>query len=214
MNKGGGGRLNYLALGDSYTIGEGVEEAESFPHQLVSRLGDYSLAFFPPTVIAKTGWTTHELQKGIEQAHIPLRKFDLVTLLIGVNNQYRGESLGVFEVEFSQLLDKAIALANKDPSRTLSLSIPDWGVTLFAIEENKNAKKIAEEIDRFNQVIQKVSHQKGVHYLEITQGYRKVGGRAGSLAADKLHPSGYIYKHWAEKLGQLILSQMNLGKLT
>jgi hypothetical protein len=160
MNKGGGGRLNYLALGDSYTIGEGVEEAESFPHQLVSRLGDYSLAFFPPTVIAKTGWTTHELQKGIEQAHIPLRKFDLVTLLIGVNNQYRGESLGVFEVEFSQLLDKAIALANKDPSRTLSLSIPDWGVTLFAIEENKNAKKIAEEIDRFNQVIQKVSHQK------------------------------------------------------
>ncbi|MEX2592436.1 MAG: GDSL-type esterase/lipase family protein [Anditalea sp.] len=202
-------RLNYLALGDSYTIGEGVDEADSFPHQLVSKLNDYSLAFFPPTVIAKTGWTAKELQKGIEQALVPLRKYDLVTLMIGVNNQYRGESLGVFEVEFSQLLDKAIALADNDPSRTISISIPDWGVTSFALEGDRNVKKIAKEIDLYNQVIQNISLQKGVHYLEVTQAYRKGGGLAGSLVADKLHPSGFIYKNWAEKLSQLILSQMD-----
>ena len=200
--------LTYLALGDSYTIGEGVKQEDSYPYQLVNSLKHLSIEFQPPTIIAQTGWTTGELQKEIERAGIGNNHYDLVTLLIGVNNQYRGESFLNYEIEFVQLLDKAITFSNKNPKRVIVISIPDWGVTPFALEGNRNIKEVAAEIDRYNLANKVIAEQKNVHYLDITKEYRKIGGMPSSLVSDQLHPSSAVYKTWAEKLKQLLVTGM------
>lgn len=196
----------YLALGDSYTIGEGVAERESFPHQLLDFLRG-EVDFFPPTIIAKTGWTTAELMQGIDTAELPCSKFDWVTLLIGVNNQYRNQSVDQYAGEFEQLLERAIQFADNKPQRVVVLSIPDWGVTPFAREGGRDLALIAEEIDRFNQVNLDISCQKKVHYLDITSRYREVGGLEGYFVEDRLHPSAKIYSHWAERIGELVVAE-------
>ncbi|GMQ27511.1 SGNH/GDSL hydrolase family protein [Algoriphagus confluentis] len=193
--------LSYLALGDSYTIGEGVEENERYPMQLVSRLnslgGQY---FFPPKIIAKTGWTVDELEAGIQAADTSPEGYDLVTLLIGVNNQYRGRPVEVYEKDFEAILQRAIAFARGKNDHVVVLSIPDWGVTGFAKARNTDQEKVAAEIDAYNAAKKAICSQYGVVFVDITDEYREIGGLPEMMAGDRLHPSGLVYTQWTEKL--------------
>ena len=143
--------LTYLALGDSYTIGESVAQNESFPHQYVTKLKLQGLNVANPKIIAKTGWTTDELQAAIKAENLT-QKFDIVTLLIGVNNQYRGYSKITYRKEFKELLQTALGYASGNKKRVFVISIPDWGVTPFGLSSGKNTKAIADEIDAFNAI--------------------------------------------------------------
>lgn len=201
--------LTYLALGDSYTIGEGVKRNESFPYQLVAELQKHHLSFHSPTIIAQTGWTTRELMEGIAHAQVSDHSYDLVTLLIGVNNQYRGLKQDEFQQDFEKLLEMAIQFGGGCPERVIVLSIPDWGVTSFAEGIKISLKKITMEIDQFNKICQTVSEQKRVNYLDITEEYRKIGGSPENQVDDQLHPSRNIYRRWAKSLTKIIFSEMN-----
>ncbi|MDF2189340.1 SGNH/GDSL hydrolase family protein [Paraflavitalea sp. CAU 1676] len=189
----------YLALGDSYTIGEGVAEADNFPHQAVQLLKDAGYAFDDPQIIAKTGWTTDELVDGIRAAS-PQGQYSIVSLLIGVNNQYRGRSPEEYAKEFEGLLKQAIAYAGADANRVFVLSIPDWGVTPYA--EGRDRAQIAREIDAFNAVNKAIAAQYQVHYIDITPGTREAASDHSLLTGDKLHPSGKDYGRWAAKLAE------------
>lgn len=191
---------SYLALGDSYTIGEQVPLAESFPYQTVQLLRKAGHAFFAPEIIAKTGWTTDELSASIATTTL-LPRYDVVSLLVGVNNQYRGRAVENFSDEFTVLLKDAIQLASH-PRNVFVLSIPDWGVTPFA--EGKDAMKIGEEIDAYNNVCSSVSKDQGVVFIEITQ-LQRSDSSAGFLAPDGLHPSAREYRKWAKLLSEAIL---------
>lgn len=194
----------FLALGDSYTIGESVLLHESFPYQVVQALRKKDLAFNAPEVIAKTGWTTDELDSAIKEYRF-LPKYDFVTLLIGVNNQYRGREILEYKEQLEELLKKAIELAGKKEHVVL-VSIPDYGVTPFA--KDHDTEKIAREIDMFNTVIIALSIQYKVHYIDITPGSRLAKSNPGLVAEDGLHPSAKEYANWAEKIADLIISQM------
>lgn len=187
----------YLALGDSYTIGEAVPLTKNFPYQLVQLLRKKGLQVAAPEIIAQTGWTTDELDAAIK-AHHYLMKYDLVTILIGVNNQYRGREALQYKMEFEELLKKAIEFANGKPSHVCVVSIPDYGVTPFAVEMDNN--KIAREIDIFNNINKAVSIQYKTHYVDITPGSREALTDEELVTSDKLHPSGKEYLKWAEKL--------------
>lgn len=178
----------YLALGDSYTIGESVAPADRFPHQLARELG-----IAEPQIIAKTGWTTDELNAAIDAAN-PRGPFDLVTLLIGVNNQYRGRDAEQYRGEFAVLLQRAIGFAGGDPKKVIVVSIPDWGVTPFA--EGRDRATIASEIDRYNAVNREEAARAGANYVDITPISR--GGDPALVADDKLHPSGKQYTEWVK----------------
>lgn len=192
--------LKYLALGDSYTIGEGVLESERYPMILADLLAKENISVEKPKIIATTGWTTDELQKGIANTSGLENHYDLVTLLIGVNNQYRGRSVENYREEFTALLDQSINFAGHDPERVIVLSIPDWGITPFAQEKGTDQDKVATEIDRFNQAKKEISHSKGVAYIDITEHYRRFGDKENGVVGDKLHPSGKIYQYWAEQV--------------
>jgi lysophospholipase L1-like esterase len=192
---------SFLALGDSYTIGEAVEPAERWSHQVCDMLQANGIDLAYPKIIAKTGWTTSELQLAIADASID-STYDFVTLLIGVNNQYRGESLQQFEIEFDELLHKAIALADGDKSKVLVISIPDWGVTPFA--EGRDRNQISIEIDAFNQSKRNITMKAGVRFVDITPISRKAANDLSLNASDGLHPSGRMYFLWAEKITELI----------
>ncbi len=192
---------NYLALGDSYTIGEGVAIHLSFPYQLVQLLRKNSHAFNAPEIIAKTSWTTDELATALEQYHL-LPKYDIITLLIGVNNQYRGRLVEEYKIEFENLLKKAIQLSNGKKDHVLVLSIPDYSTTPFA--EVMNKQKIAKEIDLFNFVNKAVSIQYKVPYIDITTPARDQKKELAFFAPDGLHPSEKEYTLWAEKLAVMI----------
>ncbi|WP_332735286.1 SGNH/GDSL hydrolase family protein [Flavihumibacter sp.] len=186
---------NYLALGDSYTIGEQVSIFESFPYQLVQLLRAEGKYFSAPEIVAKTGWTTDELQLGINNTKL-LPAYDLVTLLIGVNNQYRGRTADNYEVEFLSLLDQAIRFAGNQPGNVVVLSIPDWGVTPFAA--GRNRESIRKEIDDFNRINRDKSRLLKVHYADITARTREASTDLSLLANDGLHPSGKDYARWAK----------------
>jgi len=195
----------YLALGDSYTIGEKVEEKDNFPNQTVQILKKSKKGFEDPTIIAKTGWTTDELQEKLAQVRLAI-PFDIVTLLIGVNNQYRGRSVDEYAVQFEQLLQQAIGYAGGKKKHVIVLSIPDWGVTPFAVDRDR--KKIAEEIDLFNATNKKIAEEYQVHYIDITPYTREATYDLSLVAEDGLHPSGKDYKRWAvlvaKKIGVII----------
>ena len=194
---------SYLALGDSYTIGEAVSQDQSFPYQLVAKLNLAGFKMSDPEIIATTGWTTDELIKAIREKNIQ-DKFDLVTLLIGVNNQYRGYSKENYRTEFKELLQTALFYADNHRERVVVISIPDWGVTPFAHKANRELEKISAEIDAFNAVNKEESLKAGVTYLDITPGSRKAETDLSLLAEDGLHPSGKMYAEWVEKLINLI----------
>ncbi|MDQ7948853.1 MAG: SGNH/GDSL hydrolase family protein [Pedobacter sp.] len=189
----------YLALGDSYTIGEAVAEADSFPFQLVALLGRSKLQFARPKVIATTGWTTSELAAGIKAATVAT-KYDLVTLLIGVNNQYRGQPITVYRKEFKALLKQAIGFAGGNAKHVFVVSIPDWGVTPFAMESGREPETISAAIDTFNAINKAETLALGVSYIDITPGSRLAKTRPALLASDGLHPSGKMYAEWAKDL--------------
>ncbi|HAO45959.1 MAG TPA: GDSL-type esterase/lipase family protein [Ferruginibacter sp.] len=197
---------SYLALGDSYTIGEQAPFAEAFPNQTVQLLRKAGHAFYAAEIIAKTGWTTDELSNAIEGTSF-LTAYDVVSLLVGVNNQYRGRSAAEFKVEFEHLLQRAIQFAGNQPGRVFVLSIPDWGVTPFA--EGRNRNQVAAEIDAFNQVCETAAKQFQAHYINITSSQRVDGHDAEFLVADGLHPSGKEYAKWAAKLYKGISTQLS-----
>ena len=191
---GGAASRRILALGDSYTIGEAVSAPERWPNQLVALLEKEGVEAAAPQIIAKTGWTTDELDRAIDDA-APTGPYDLVTLLIGVNNQYRGRPVDEYRREFGALLQRAIGFAGGDASRVLVLSIPDWGVTPFAADRNRG--KIAEEIDLFNRVNREETARLGARYVDVTPISRTAVSDATLIAADGLHPSAAMYAHWA-----------------
>ena len=188
------GAVRYLALGDSYTIGEGVREELRWPVQLAARLRERGIAVAEPAIIARTGWTTSELAAGIERAK-PQGPFDLVSLLIGVNNQYRGLPLAEYRTEFRSLLQQAVNFAGGDASRVLVLSIPDWGVTPFAASRDR--ARIGAEIDQFNAINREETEQARARYVDVTPQSRSAAGKAEMFASDGLHPSGAMYAEWA-----------------
>lgn len=187
--------LRYLALGDSYTIGDEVDPAERYPNLLARRLRELGIPMDDPDYIAQGGWTTAELMTAI-QARAPRASYDLVTLLIGVNNQYRGLALEAYRREFAALLDRAVMLAGSRPQRVIVLSIPDWGVTPFA----KARANVSAEIDAFNAVNFETSARRRVHYVDITPLSREALHNRELLAFDGLHPSAKMYAQWVELL--------------
>ncbi len=193
--------LTYLALGDSYTIGEQVPYAQNFPMQTVALLQQKNIQVAQPVIVATTGWTTDELQAAIREKAIN-ETFSFVSLLIGVNNQYRGRSLENYQAEFTQLLTQAIHFANGHSDKVIVLSIPDWGVTPFA--EGKDRALIALEIDAYNAAAQQITLLHKCHFINITDSSRANGLKEDFLAEDQLHPSGKEYTVWAERLAERI----------
>ena len=193
--------ISYLALGDSYTVGEGVPLYESYPYQAVQILRKKGFNLLAPEIVAKTGWTTDELQASINGTKF-LPIYDVVTLLIGVNNQYRGKSPEEYADEFESLLKQAIAFAGNDNKRVAVLSIPDWGATPFA--EGRDRAKITAEIDAFNAVNRKITSKYKVQYIDITPGTRMAATDTTLVTKDKLHPSGKEYTKWAEKVSKFV----------
>lgn len=193
--------MSYLALGDSYTIGEQVPLKENFPYQTAALLHKKGFGIADPVIVAVTGWTTDELAAAIREHHLE-NTFSFVTLLIGVNNQYRGRSLENYKGEFTSLLNLAIGFAGGVSQHVFVLSIPDWGVTPFA--EGKDRKKIAEEIDAYNKANREITQQHKCYYLYITDSTREAAKDNSLLAPDGLHPSAKEYKVWAEHLAPLI----------
>jgi lysophospholipase L1-like esterase len=188
---------SFLALGDSYTVGEGVPPESSWPRQLAARLRQVGLPVDDPCVVARTGWTTGELVGGLQERKLQ-EPFTLVSLLIGVNNQYRGRSLEEYRREFRFLLDRAVDLAGGDSARVVVLSIPDWSVMPFA--EGRDREAIGSEIDRFNGVNREESRRRGVRYVDITPISREARDRPALVAGDGLHPSGEQYGRWVDHL--------------
>lgn len=196
----------YLALGDSYTIGEGVADTENLPYLTVQLLNQAGYSFGQPTIVAKTGWTTDELQQGIAASTLN-SSYDIVSLLIGVNNQYRGRSNTEYAEQFEILLQQAIAFAGRQPQHVFVLSIPDWGATPYA--EGRDRAQIAKEIDTFNAINKSLADEYGVHYIDITPGTREAATAPSLLTTDHLHPSGKEYSRWAAKLSAVIQEIMS-----
>ena len=187
--------MKFLALGDSYTIGEGVPAADRWPDAMARALREGGIALEDPRIIARTGWTTDELAAAID-AEEPLGRSDFVTLLIGVNNQYRGRSAAEYRGEFAALLRRAIGFAGGDPRRVMVLSIPDWGVTPFAREQGRDAAQVAAELDAYNAAAATVAGEHGVAFVDITGISRERGADAAMLVADRLHPSAAMHALW------------------
>ena len=185
--------IRYLALGDSYTIGESVPAEDRWPNQIETLLEAKGIQA-EVTIIARTGWTVDELWEGI-QINTPRGTYDLVTLLIGVNDQFRGYSVNEYREDFRFLLGKAIEYAGRDPAKVIVLSIPDWGVTPFAA--GRDPGKIAKEIDQFNLVNRAESEKAGARYVDITAASRAAVSDPALIASDGLHPSGRMYARWA-----------------
>ena len=187
--------LTYLALGDSYTIGEGVAPRERWPMQLVVALRRDGIAVDDPRVIATTGWTTDELSAAMDAAE-PLGTWAFVSLLIGVNNQYRGRDAGEYEQQFDALLRRAVSLAGGRAGRVLVLSIPDWGVTPFAHADGADPSRVEHELDDYNARARLRCEAAGVAFVDITPVSRARGAEPAMLVADGLHPSGAMYALW------------------
>jgi lysophospholipase L1-like esterase len=200
------GTYSYLALGDSYTIGESVSQSGSFPYQLQKQLGAAGFSVSAPKIIAVTGWTTANLINAIAQANIASQRYSFVTLLIGVNNQYQGLSQTTYRAEFVQLLNTAITLAGGDKLKVFVISIPDYSVTPFAASYDK--VKISTEIDQFNAINKEESAKAGVNYTNITDISRQVSIDASLVAYDGLHPSEKMYGLWVGRLTPIVAAQL------
>jgi lysophospholipase L1-like esterase len=190
------GKYTFLALGDSYTIGEAVPATERWPVQLTRMLRSEGLATADPLIVAKTGWTTAELTGALASAQLS-GPYDLASLLVGVNDQYRGYPLELYGGAFTTLLDQAIGLAGKNPRRVMVLSIPDWSLTPFARQDPRSPEQINAQVAGHNEINAAVSAEKGVHYIDIFQISKRAETDAGLIASDGLHPSGRQYALWA-----------------
>jgi lysophospholipase L1-like esterase len=193
----------FLALGDSYTIGESVGESERWPVQLTVRLREHGIAIDPPRIVATTGWTTDELSAAMDKSTFE-PPYALVTLLIGVNNQFRGRGLDEYRIQFSTLLERAIRLAGGDASRVIVVSIPDWGVTPYGRDSGRDTTQIARELDTFNAAAQEISTQQHAEFVDIADLSRPHGDQdafdRNLIAGDGLHPSAAMYTRWVERI--------------
>lgn len=196
---------SYLALGDSYTIGESVAIHESFPYQTVQLLRKQKKHFHAPEIIAKTGWTSSELAEHILHTELSAQ-YDFVTLLIGVNNQYRGLQVDNFMNNFEFLLKKSIHLTGGNNKRVIVLSIPDWGFTPYGA--NKDGAKISREIDAYNVECARFAKKYGAHFVNITEETRAEKNNLQALASDELHYSGKTHLRWAEKVAATIKGEL------
>ncbi|MFN9985859.1 MAG: SGNH/GDSL hydrolase family protein [Pirellula sp.] len=198
--------IEWLALGDSYTIGEGVTAEQRWPMQLATALRENGFDLVDPKIVATTGWTTDELIQGIADSNLKSR-YDWVSLLIGVNNQYRNRDVESFRIDFRSLLNDAMERVAGNARRIVVLSIPDWGVTPFAV--GRDGSKIAEQIDTYNQVKEEETRLCGAHYIDITDISRKaIDSTTGLLADDGLHPSAMMYGAWAERVIKVVLREL------
>lgn len=188
-------KLKYLALGDSYTIGESVDPSMRYPVQIADSLEKRGCLMEDPRIVAVTGWTTGDLKAGIKTAN-PQGPYDLVSLLIGVNNQYRGMDINIYRKEFSELIDQSIFFAGNDTCRVIVFSIPDWGVTPFA--SGRDRDKIAREIDQYNAINKEITLSKGIVWIDVTAISRLALNDATLIASDGLHPSGKMYTEWVK----------------
>jgi lysophospholipase L1-like esterase len=188
----------YLALGDSYTIGENVADTGRWPLQLAAALRAEGIVIDAPRIIATTGWTTDELSAALDAAEPLTADWDMVSLLIGVNNQYRGRDADDYAHEFAALLERAIGYAGGRERRVFVLAIPDWGVTPFAIEADRDRAAIARELDAYNAIAADVCARRGVTFVDIAPVSRARGAEAAMLADDGLHPSAALYAEWAQ----------------
>ena len=193
--------LSYLALGDSYTIGEGVDVSDRYPMQLIQEWNKSAkLQFASPLIIAKTGWTVDELEEGIQATPTAAEGYDLVTLLIGVNNQYRGRTVESYALDFENMLQRAIAFARGNKAHVIVLSIPDWGITPFATQKGVEPVQLAKAIDAYNRTKKEICEKHGIKFIDITVEYRVNGGLPEGVVEDQLHPSKLIYGQWMGKL--------------
>jgi len=193
--------FTYLALGDSYTIGQSVPETDRYPVQAVKLLRDNGIAMADPLIIARTGWTTDELNSGIQDANVQ-GTFDVVTLLIGVNDQYRGRAVEFYKPAFTLLLEQAIAFAGGHSDRVIVISIPDWSAVPYA--NGRDKEEISYQIDNYNAANRKIAKKFKVHYLDITPGTRSVAGDPTLVASDGLHYSGKEMAVWSGKLAGML----------
>ncbi len=191
------GTTSYLALGDSYTIGENVEPTGRWPTQLAPALRADGIVIDDPRIIAATGWTTDELSAAIDAAEPLGEEYALVSLLIGVNNQYRGRAVDEYAHEFAVLLERAIGFAGRRADRVFVLAIPDWGVTPFAAGSGRDRGAIARELDAYNAAAAKICAERGVVFIDIAPVSRVRGAEPAMLADDGLHPSAAMYAEWA-----------------
>ncbi len=195
--------MRYLALGDSYTIGEALPVEDSWPMQWAHALRANGMAVSDPGIIAKTGWTTDELSYALDEADASntiTPPYDLVSLSIGVNNQYRGRSTQNYREEFSVLLKRSMGYSGNKAARVFVLSIPDWGITEFGQKSGRDLAQIASELDVFNMINREVSTQAGVHWVDVSKVTREVGATAKYYAEDGLHPSRALYTLWVNEL--------------
>jgi lysophospholipase L1-like esterase len=197
--------VTYLALGDSYTNGEAISREQSYPYQLAALLKSEKYNVQSPDVIAETGWVTGQLIDAIAHSGIIHKKYDVVTLLIGVNDQFQGYSTADYHAQFIKVLHTAIAFANGKKNHVFVLSIPDYGVTPFA---NGNDREIGPAIDTFNAVNKAESEKAGVHYLNITGISKRAAVDASLIAPDGLHPSAKMYALWVQQLAPMIKAQL------
>jgi lysophospholipase L1-like esterase len=208
MNKNTSGLkiITYLALGDSYTIGQSVPEADSFPVILSEKLKDDNIFVDGPKIIATTGWTTADLKSGIVNADISTNKYDIVSLLIGVNNYYDGGSIEEYKIQFKELLLTSINFAHGNKNKVFVISIPDYGYTPFG---RSNQPTISEGIDLFNAANKYIADSMGVEYFDITPISRNGLSDAELIASDGLHPSGKMYKQCVELMYEDVLQIIN-----
>ena len=197
---------NYLALGDSYTIGEGVAESDRWPVQLVEDLENRGYSIDSLQIIARTSWTTDKLVLGVLETPT-LPEYDLITIMIGVNNQYRGRSLENFKEELEILIKLSLKMTGGDPSKVFLISIPDWGVTPYA--DRFDGDLIADEINAFNLEIIQASQESNIHYIDVTELSRQAAQDSTLLVADGLNPSGLMYTQWVEKMAPIIYEAVN-----
>lgn len=194
-SKEGKSMHGFLALGDSYTIGEAVAESDRWPVQLVARLKEHGVVLDAPRIIATTGWTTDELSAAMDDSTFA-PPYRLVTLLIGVNNQYRGRDVHEYRAQFEALLARAIHLAGDDPTRVIVMSIPDWGATPFGHGSGRDLKQVTAQIDAFNATAHTATAARGAAWVDINPVSREVAFDPTLAARDGLHPSASMYAKW------------------
>ena len=197
--------ISFLALGDSYTIGESVDSDQRWPLLLADSLRSRGFDVEKPDIIAKTGWTTSDLQEAINNEN-PHSNYDLVSLLIGVNNQYQGLDFKQFEKEFKNLLNQAISFAGGNPQNVFVVSIPNYGVTPFGQE--KNPQKITRELRRYNKTARQIAQKNDVTFVHITPISENAQHNPALIAEDGLHPSGKMYQQWVSKMLPSILPKL------
>lgn len=197
-------KLKYLALGDSYTDATAELRKNGWPQQLTMYLAKKNVTFGEPKIVAGPGWTSGKLIEEIKNAELQ-PPYDLVSLMIGVNNQYRELSIGTFAEELNILIEKSISLAGNHPEKVILISIPDWGVTPFA--KLKNKSKIAKEIKEFNTIIEKQAKKMNITYIDVTPSSRNMEVNKNLIASDSLHPSKRMYQVWAKKMSKVLLKK-------